>query len=81
MKELCGVISHTMDELIVIKHKVDGNQLLIYIYTYMHIFCHTFIAVRRLHFSFVTMYWTKVCMNFIQIDFFLYILFTLFLFM
>ena len=53
MKEVCGAISHKMDELIVIKHQVDGTQLLIYIYTYMYIFCHTFIAVRLLHFSFL----------------------------
>ena len=32
MKEVCGATSRMMkDELIVVKHQVDGNRLLIYI--------------------------------------------------
>ena len=34
MKEVCGAISHKMDELIVRIHQVDGTQLLIYIYIF-----------------------------------------------
>ena len=43
-RNISGAISHKVDELIVIKHRVDGTQLLIYIYTYVHVY--TFIAVR-----------------------------------
>ena len=35
MKEVCGAISHKMDELILRKHQVDGTQLLIYIYIHV----------------------------------------------
>ena len=49
VKEVCGATSHMMDILIVVKHKVDGTQLLIYIYIYTYIhtynilpyFCHS----------------------------------------
>ena len=36
MKEVCGAISHKMDELIVRKHQVDGTQLLIYCYIHVY---------------------------------------------
>ena len=32
MKEICGAISHKMDELIVRKHQVDRTWLLIHFY-------------------------------------------------
>ena len=37
MKEVCGALSHKMDELIKRKHQMDGTQLLIYIYIHVYI--------------------------------------------
>ena len=53
--ELCGAISHKVDELIVRKHQVDGTQLLIYISIHGYILPKDDYIFRFV----VTMYWTK----------------------
>ena len=37
MTEVSGALSHKMDELILMKHQVDGTQLLIYIHVRVYI--------------------------------------------